>query len=184
MGLLEILLIAVGVSMDAFAISICKGLSVRNLQRQHLLITGAWFGGAQVLMPLIGYFLGNTFANIIADLDHWITFVLLGLIGINMIREAFKSEQLDADFSVKAMLPLSIADSIDALAIGVTLSFYKLAIIPTVLIIGVTTFLFSGLGIYIGNRFGTVLKSKAELLGGAILITIGTLILLGHTGII
>ena len=181
----EMFLIAVGVSMDAFAISICKGLSVERVEKKHLLSAGLWFGGAQALMPLIGYFLGKGFSYVIESLDHWVSFVLLALIGINMIRESRgEAEKLDASFSARAMFPLAIADSIDALAVGVTFAFLKVKILPAVLLIGATTFLFSVAGVKIGNQFGARYKSRAELAGGIILILMGLTILLEHTGIL
>lgn len=184
MNLLELLLIAVGLSMDAFAVSICKGLSVRKLQVKHALTAGLYFGGFQALMPLIGYFLGTQFQSLITDIDHWIAFVLLSLIGFNMVRESFgESERLDASFRFKTMLPLAIATSIDALAVGVTFAFLQVQIIPAVSFIGVITFVFSAVGIKIGNVFGAKYKSKAELLGGVVLILMGIKILLEHLGL-
>ena len=185
MGSGELFVVALGVSMDAFAIAICKGLSVKKLETKHMVSAGLWFGGAQALMPLIGYLLGSSFADAIARFDHWLSFALLALIGINMIREAReKNEHLDADFSAKAMFPLAIADSIDALAVGVTFAFLDVSIIPAVLLIGAATFIFSAVGVKIGNRFGAKYKSGAELTGGVILIVMGVLILLEHTGIL
>lgn len=185
MDLLELVIIAVGVSMDAFAISICKGLSVERVEKKHLLSAGLWFGGAQALMPLIGYLLGSSFSHIIESVDHWLSFLLLALIGVNMIRESRgQAETLDASFSPRAMFPLAIADSIDALAVGVTFAFLDVEILPAVVLIGVTTFLFSVAGVRIGNQFGARYKSKSELIGGIILILMGLLILLEHTGIL
>lgn len=185
MGFIELLVIAIGLSMDAFAIAICKGLSVTRVEKKHLLSAGLWFGGAQALMPLIGYLLGSSFRELIESIDHWFSFILLALIGINMIREAFgKTEQLDDSFSAKAMFPLAIADSIDALVVGVTFAFLKVNIIPAVILIGITTFLFSVAGVKIGNKFGEKYKSRAELVGGIILILMGVYILLDHTGIL
>lgn len=185
MNYFELIIIAVGVSMDAFAISICKGLSVEKAERKHLLSAGFWFGGTQALMPLLGYFLGNSFQSLIEHVDHWLSFALLAIIGINMIRESRgEIEKLDASFSAKAMFPLAIADSIDALAVGVTFAFLEVQIIPAILLIGITTFLFSAVGIKIGNKFGAKYKSKAEFVGGLILIIIGLLILLEHTGVL
>ena len=184
MNLWELLLIAVGLSMDAFAVSVCKGLSVRKLQVKHALITGLYFGGFQALMPLIGYFLGTQFQSLITDIDHWIAFVLLALIGFNMVRESFgESERLDASFRFKTMLPLAVATSIDALAVGVTFAFLQVQIIPAVSFIGIITFVFSAAGIKIGNVFGAKYKSKAELLGGVVLILMGIKILLEHLGL-
>lgn len=185
MNFWELLLIAVGLSMDAFAISICKGLSVERIEKKHLLITGLWFGGAQALMPLIGYLLGTGFRSFIERVDHWIAFVLLGLIGLSMIKESReKSKSLDASFSAAVMFPLAVADSIDALAAGVTFAFLEVSILPAVLLIGAVTYGFSALGLRLGNRFGEKYRSRAELLGGIILIFMGVKILLEHLGIL
>ena len=181
----ELLIIAVGVSMDAFAIAICKGLSVEKLKAKHLLITGLWFGGAQALMPLLGYLLGDSFSSFIASVDHWISFGLLVLIGANMIKESREeAETLNDSFSAKVMFPLAIADSIDALAVGVTFAFQEVSILPAIAMIGITTFLFSALGIKIGNQFGARYRSRAELAGGLILILMGVLILLEDLGVL
>lgn len=185
MELWELFVIAVGLSMDAFAIAICKGLSVEKAEVRHLLITGLWFGGAQALMPLLGYLLGTGFQSLIEQIDHWIAFVLLVLIGVGMIKEAKEqSKPLDASFSAKVMFPLAIADSIDALAAGVTFAFLEVKIIPTIVMIGTTTFVFSAFGVWLGNRFGEKYRSKAELTGGVILIIMGIKILLEHLGIL
>ncbi len=185
MGILELLLIAVGVSMDAFAISICKGLSVQKVKNKHLLSAGLWFGGAQAIMPLIGYFLGSAFSSAINSIDHWLSFTLLSIIGINMICESREeNKKVDDSFSAKAMFPLAIADSIDALAVGVSFAFLRVNIIPAIILIGITTFLFSAAGIKIGNKFGARYKATSEIFGGAILILIGLFTLLEHTGII
>ncbi len=187
MGLLELFLIAVGLSMDAFAVSVCKGLSERQLKAKHYFIIGAWFGGFQAIMPTIGYLLGSTFEQYITAVDHWIAFVLLCLIGGNMIREALSKdeEKLDASFSFKTMLLLAVATSIDALAVGITFALLPdVNIVAAVLFIGATTFILSAIGLKAGNVFGTKYKSKAELVGGIILILIGTKILLEHLGII
>ena len=186
MSLIELFLIAVGLSMDAFAVSICKGLSVRKAEPRHSLIVGAYFGGFQALMPAIGYVLGRQFESLITSVDHWIAFVLLGIIGGNMIREALKGEQeeLDDSFTFRTMLPLAIATSIDALAMGVTFAFLQVQIIPAVLFIGVTTFVLSAIGLKVGNVFGARYKGKAEFVGGAILILIGVKILLEHFGVL
>ena len=185
MGILELFFIAVGLSMDAFAVSICKGLSVEKASPKHSAIVGIYFGGFQALMPLIGYFLGSWFSAQIEQVDHWIAFVLLALIGINMIRESRGSEEedMDASFSPKAMLPLAVATSIDALAVGVTFAFLQVSILPAVCLIGVTTFAFSAVGIKIGNIFGSRYKSKAEFVGGLVLILMGIKILLEHLGV-
>lgn len=185
MGLIEIFILAVGLSMDAFAVSICKGLSVRKLKPKHCIIAGLYFGGFQAGMPLLGYLLGTQFESLITSIDHWIAFVLLGLIGANMIRESFgEPDELNDSFSFKTMLPLAIATSIDALAVGVTFAFLKVEIFSAVSFIGITTLLFSAIGVKIGNVFGTKFKSKAEFIGGCMLILMGIKILLEHLGII
>lgn len=184
MGFVELLLIAVGLSMDAFAVSICKGLSLQKLQPRHAALVGLYFGGFQALMPLVGWLLGSRFQQAIASVDHWVAFVLLGLIGLSMIRESGKSEELSDDLSVKTMLPLAIATSIDALAVGITFAFLSVRILPAVALIGVTTFLLSAAGVYIGHVFGLRYKSKAEFAGGLLLILIGLKILLEHLGIL
>ena len=185
MSLIELFIIAVGLSMDAFAISICKGLSVAKLSWKHMVITGLWFGGSQIAMPLIGYFLGSGFQHLIESVDHWIAFGLLVLIGLGMIREARRpSESLDDDFSPKVMFPLAIADSIDALAAGVSFVVLEVRIIPAVLFIGLTTFSLSAAGVKIGNVFGAKYRSASEVAGGIILIAMGTKILLEHLGIL
>lgn len=182
-GFFELLSLAVGLSMDAFAVSICKGLSVNRVRPKHMLICGLYFGGFQALMPLIGYLLGVNFRSMIASVDHWIAFVLLSLIGANMLRESFsgdKDENVDASFGVKTMLLMAVATSIDALAVGVTFAFLEVAIVPAVSFIGITTFVFSAAGVLIGNIFGAKWKKKAEFAGGAILILIGLKILIEH----
>ena len=183
MTILELLILAVGLSMDAFAVSVCKGLSVTKVEWKHMLICGAYFGAFQALMPLIGYLLGANFQEMIQSVDHWIAFGLLTLIGANMIREALgknDEETLDASFDVKAMLPLAVATSIDALAVGVTFAFLDVRIVPAVSCIGAITFLLSMLGVKIGSVFGKRWKSRAELAGGVILIAIGVKILIEH----
>ena len=182
-GFFELLSLAVGLSMDAFAVSICKGLSVNRVRPKHMLICGLYFGGFQALMPLIGYLLGVNFRSMIASVDHWIAFVLLSLIGANMLRESFskdKDENVDASFGVKTMLLMAVATSIDALAVGVTFAFLEVNIVPAVSFIGITTFIFSAAGVLIGNIFGAKWKNKAEFAGGAILILIGLKILIEH----
>ena len=168
--------------MDAFAVSICKGLSVRRLRPRHNIICGLYFGGFQALMPVLGWLLGRQFEALIKNVDHWIAFVLLALIGANMIREAVKNEEenLNDSFSPKTMLPLAVATSIDALAVGVTFAFLDVMIVPAVSIIGVTTFIFSAAGVKIGNVFGAKYKSKAELVGGIVLVAMGIKILIEH----
>jgi putative Mn2+ efflux pump MntP len=183
MSIVELIIIAVGLSMDAFAVSICKGLSVQKLKPKHALIVGLYFGGFQFAMPLVGYFLGIQFESLINSIDHWIAFVLLALIGANMIRESFgKAEELNDNFNVKTMIPLAVATSIDALAVGVTFACLNVSILPAVSVIGVTTFILSAIGIKIGNVFGVRYKSKAEFVGGAVLILMGIKILLEHLG--
>ena len=169
--------------MDAFAVSICKGLSVRTLQPKHSAATALWFGGFQALMPLIGYFLGISFTDFVANVDHWIAFVLLGIIGSNMIKESFSKDECEysPDFSAKAMFPLAVATSIDALAIGVSFAFLQVNIWKAVLFIGLTTGLFSAMGVWIGKWFGCRYKSKAEFAGGFILVAMGVKILIEHT---
>mgnify|MGYP002513198936 CR=1 FL=1 len=170
--------------MDAFAVSICKGLSVRTLQPKHSAATALWFGGFQALMPVIGYFLGISFADFVSNVDHWIAFVLLGIIGGKMVKESFEKDECcctDPDFSFRTMLAMAVATSIDALAVGVSLAFLKANIWSAVLIIGLTTGAFSAAGIYIGNIFGNRYKSKAEMTGGLILVVMGVRILLEHT---
>lgn len=183
MGIAELLIIAIGLSMDAFAVSISKGLSLRRIAPEHPVFTALWFGGFQALMPLIGYFLGVSFADFVSSVDHWIAFVLLGLIGGNMIKDSFDKEECNhnPDFSFKTMLSLAIATSIDALAVGVSFAFLKVDIWTAVLLIGVVTAAFSAAGIFIGKFFGCRYKSKAEFAGGFILIAIGLKILLEHT---
>lgn len=181
MGIWEIIILAVGLSMDAFAVSICKGLSVKRLKPRHCVISGLYFGGFQAGMPLLGWLLGKQFETLIKSVDHWIAFALLCIIGANMIRESFGDpDELNASFSPRTMLPLAVATSIDALAVGVTFAFLDVDILSAVLIIGCTTFLFSAAGVKIGNIFGTKFKSKAELLGGIVLIAIGIKILIEH----
>lgn len=185
MGLVDLFVIAVGLSMDAFAVAICKGLSVKKVSVKHGLIVGLYFGGFQAGMPLIGYLLGSSFAKYIETFDHWVAFVLLGIIGINMIRESReKEEALDASFGLKAMLPMAIATSIDALAVGISFAFMRVQIGWAVLFIGVTTFTLSAIGVKLGNLFGAKYKSKAELFGGIVLILLGTKILLEHLGVL
>lgn len=183
MSLFEILVIAIGVSMDAFAVAICKGLSVSKLRPSHALKTGLWFGGFQALMPLIGYYAGVCFADVVSSVDHWIAFILLGFIGANMIKESFSREEEnhDSDFSFKTMLAMAVATSIDALAVGVSFAFLRVRIWMAVLIIGLMTALFSIAGVRIGNVFGSRYKSLAELVGGVILLLMGIKILIEHT---
>ena len=187
MSILEILLLGIGLSMDAFAVSICKGLSTKKLQIKHYLIIGAWFGGFQALMPTIGYFLGSTFEQYITAFDHWVAFVLLAAIGASMIKESFSKEESEANssFAFKTMLLMALATSIDALAVGITFALLPDVNVPlAVCLIGVTTFVCSAAGLKVGNLFGLRYKAKAELAGGIILILIGLKILLEHLGVI
>ena len=185
MNLLEVFILAVAVSMDAFAVSICKGLSMKKMSWKNALITGLYFGGFQAAMPLIGYFLGYQFTDLIDSVDHWIAFVLLSFIGISMIKESRETcEEMNDSFAFKTMLLLAVATSIDALAVGVSFAFLSVDIIPAVTLIGITTFAFSFAGIKIGNVFGCKYKSTAELAGGVILIFIGLKILLEHLGVL
>ena len=184
MGLIELFLIAVGLSMDAFAVSVCKGLAMPKCTFKKAAIVGLWFGGFQALMPAIGYVLGAQFQETIASIDHWIAFVLLALIGGNMIHEALDNdeEEADASLDVKTMFLLAVATSIDALAIGITFAFLTVNIIPAVCFIGIVTFIISFAGVKIGNVFGARYKNKAEIVGGVILILLGLKILLEHLG--
>ena len=189
MSILELFLIAVGLSMDAFAVSVCKGLATQQLRWQHYLIIGAWFGGFQALMPSIGYLLGSTFESYITAVDHWVAFFLLCLIGGSMVKEALsKDGEAGADnssFAFRDMLLLAVATSIDALAVGVTFALLPgVSIVAAVSFIGATTFLLSAAGLKAGNVFGLRYKSRAELTGGIILILMGGKILLEHLGIL
>ena len=185
MNLAELFIIAVGLSMDAFAVSVCKGLSVPKMKLSHCMICGAYFGGFQALMPALGYLLGSQFESMITQIDHWVAFVLLGIIGFNMVKESREcdEENLDGSFGFKAMLPLAVATSIDALAVGVTFAFLKVNIVWAVLFIGSVTFVLSAAGVRVGYVFGAKYKGKAELAGGLILIIMGTKILLEHLGV-
>ena len=186
MGILEILLIGVGLAMDAFAVSICKGLAMKKIDWKKAIIIGLYFGIFQGVMPIIGYFLGTTFQSLVTSMDHWIAFVLLALIGGNMIKEAFdyESEGCNDNIDFRTMLVLAIATSIDALAVGITFAFLKTNLLVAVLVIGIITFILSLIGVKIGNKFGSKYESKAELVGGIILILMGLKILLEHLGII
>lgn len=186
MGILELLILATGLSMDAFAVSVCKGLAMKKLEFKNMAIVGLWFGGFQALMPAIGYFLGVQFKNQITAIDHWIAFVLLGIIGANMIKEACSKddeEEFKANLDVKTMFMLAIATSIDALAVGITFAFLSVNLVHAVTFIGITTFILSAVGVGIGNIFDTKYKAKAEIAGGIILILLGIKILLEHLGI-
>lgn len=186
MGILELLLLSVGLAMDAFAVSICKGLALERVTLKHAAIVGAWFGVFQALMPTIGYFLGSAFEQYITAFDHWIAFALLALIGGNMIREALHPEEDSADASLgfRTMLLLAIATSIDALAVGVTFAFLQVNLLASVLMIGIITFGISMAGVKLGSVFGNRYQARAELAGGAILILLGVKILLEHLGIL
>ena len=185
MAVWELFVIAVGLSMDAFAVSICKGLAMKKMNWKNAGLAGLYFGGFQMFMPLVGYLLGTGFRDKITSIDHWIAFVLLAFIGINMIKESFSDEEeADSSFDVKTMLILAVATSIDALAVGVTFAFLNVQILPAVSLIGVTTFVLSAVGVRVGNVFGSRYKSKAELAGGIILVLMGVKILLEHLGIL
>lgn len=189
MGFLELFLIAVGLSMDAFAVAVCTGLSMQQRSLKKSMIVGLYFGSFQAVMPLIGYFLGSQFADKIVELDHWVAFILLAFIGARMIKESFEKDNIDCidcieeevSLDFKTMFPLAVATSIDALAVGISFAFLSVRILPAVTFIGVTTFLLSMLGVRIGNVFGARFEKKAELLGGVILILIGLKIFLEHT---
>ena len=186
MSILELFVLAVGLSMDAFAVSICKGLALQKVTVKNSAICGVWFGGFQALMPLLGYFVGYLFSSLVTSIDHWIAFILLGLIGANMIREALHgdSEEVDSAMGFKAMFPLAVATSIDALAVGVNFAFLPdTNIAAAVVFIGVVTCVLSMIGVKVGNVFGVRYKSKAEFAGGVILIFLGLKILLEHLGI-
>lgn len=187
MDLWELFVIAVGLSMDAFAVSVCKGLATKEVKAKHFLIVGLWFGGFQALMPTLGYLLGAAFQQYITKLDHWIAFILLALIGGNMIRESFSKEEEPANgsFAFKIMFLMAVATSIDALAVGITFALLPdVNIVAAVSFIGITTFVLSGVGLKIGNVFGARYKSKAEFAGGLILVLMGVKILLEHLNII
>lgn len=189
MGFGELFLLAVGLSMDAFAVSVCKGLSMKKAGLKASATCGIWFGGFQALMPLIGFFLGTMFADAIVAVDHWIAFGLLAIIGINMLKEAFSKEcdceEHDADLSAKTMFIMAVATSIDALAVGISLAMAgNVNIFLAVALIGITTFTLSAVGVKIGNIFGSRFEKPAQIAGGVILILLGTKILLEHLGIL
>ena len=192
MGIMELLILAVGVSMDAFAVSICKGLAMKRATVKSCMTCGAWFGGFQALMPTVGFFLGALFAEAIQAIDHWVAFLLLAIIGINMLKEVFEKEECcccceeqNADLSVKTMFVMAVATSIDALAVGISLAMAgNVNIWTAALFIGLCTFSFSAAGVKIGNVFGARFEKKAQLAGGVILILIGLRILLEHMGIL
>lgn len=189
MSIWELLLLAFALSMDAFAVSICKGLSMKKAGLREGAVCGIWFGGFQALMPLIGFFLGTLFAEAIEAFDHWVAFGLLALIGANMLKEALKKdcdcEEHDADLSVKTMFLMAVATSIDAAAVGISLAMAgDTNIFAAVSLIGVVTFAMCALGVKIGSLFGRRFEKKAQVIGGVILILLGTKILLEHLGII
>ena len=191
MGMIELLLLAVGLSMDAFAVSICKGLCMRKADLRAQAVCGAWFGGFQSLMPLIGFFLGTLFADAIQAFDHWVAFGLLALIGVSMLKEAFEKKEADscdageADLSAKTMFVMAVATSIDALAVGISLAMAgDVNIVLAVVLIGVITFILSAVGVKVGNIFGSRYEKKAQFCGGVILVLLGLKILLEHLGVI
>lgn len=188
MGFFELLLLAVGLSMDAFAVSVCKGLAMKKADIKGMATCGVWFGGFQALMPLIGFFLGTMFAEAIVAIDHWVAFGLLGIIGVNMLREAFRADEEEdhsADLSVKTMFTMAVATSIDALAVGISLAMAgNVNIWVAIALIGVTTCVLSGIGVKVGSIFGDKFEKKAQIAGGVILILLGTKILLEHLGVI
>ena len=186
MGVVEIIIIGFSLAMDAFAVSLSKGLASGKYKIKNSIICGIWFGGFQMLMPLIGCFLGEKFASSIQAFDHWIAFILLALIGSNMLKEAFSDdeEEAGASYSIKAMFPLAVATAIDALAVGITFAFLGVNIWLSVAIIGAITFITSGLGVKIGSIFGEKYAKRAEIAGGLLLILIGLKILVEHLGLI
>lgn len=186
MSLLEIIFIGIGLAMDAFAVSICKGLSMKKASMKNTLVIATYFGVFQAVMPIIGFLLGTTFEKYITSIDHWIAFILLLIIGVNMIKEAFSKEEDETKDKIdfKTMIVLAIATSIDALAVGITFAFFKVNILLAALIIGIITFVLCIIGVIIGNKFGDKFENKAKISGGIILILIGTKILLEHLGII
>ncbi|OUQ21735.1 hypothetical protein B5E84_00265 [Lachnoclostridium sp. An14] len=189
MDLLTLFTLAVGLSMDAFAVAVCKGLAMKQITVGKAVIVGLWFGGFQAGMPFLGYVLGIQFRDRITAIDHWIAFVLLAFIGINMIREALSGEEEccedgDAALGVKEMFLLAVATSIDALAVGITFAFLDVEILPAISFIGITTFSLSVVGVKAGNVFGRKYEARAEIVGGVILILLGTKILLEHLGIL
>lgn len=186
MSLFELFLVAVGLSMDAFAVAICKGLALKEARPRHMVLVGLWFGGFQALMPVVGYLVGVQFKDAITAVDHWIAFGLLAVIGGNMVREALSgdAEEADASLSPKNMLLLALATSIDALAVGVGFAFLDVNIGAAAGFIGAVTFVLSGVGMKVGSLFGAKYKNRAELAGGVILILLGTKILLEHLGVL
>lgn len=186
MGIAELLILSVGLGMDAFAVAVCKGIGMKKMNWKKAGIIGIYFGGFQAMMPIIGYFLGTAFESVVTNIDHWIAFILLGIIGINMIKEAFsdETENCNDDISFKTMLILAIATSIDALAIGITFAFLEVNLLLAISLIGIITCILSIFGTKIGNKFGNKYEQKAEIAGGLILILLGVKILLEHLHII
>lgn len=186
MNIIEIMIVSLGLAMDAFAVSICKGLSMYKMNLRKTIIVGLYFGIFQAIMPIIGYFLGRSFGDVIISIDHWVIFILLGIIGINMIIEAIKGDEESIDDSVdfRTMTTLAIATSIDALAVGIGFAFLRVNIIESAVIIGIISFILSIIGVKIGNLFGDKYKKKSEIVGGTILIAMGIKTLLEHLGII
>ncbi len=186
MDIISVLLIGIGLAMDAFAVSLCKGLAIRNPTARNIIVIGLWFGSFQMLMPIIGYFLGSSFYSLIEDYDHWIAFTLLAVIGLNMIRESLSDEDegIDGSTGMWTMLILAIATSIDALAVGISLAMTGDDILVSASVIGIVTFVLSAAAVKLGSRFGSRYGSKAECLGGIVLILIGLRILLDHCGLI
>ena len=186
MGVLELVLLSIGLGMDAFAVSVCKGISMKKMNWKKAIIIGLYFGGFQALMPVIGYYLGSAFESLITNVDHWIAFILLGIIGGKMIKDSFgdESENCNDDVSFKTMFVLAVATSIDALAIGITFAFLNVNLGLAVSLIGIITFILAVAGTKIGNRFGDKYEKKAEFVGGVILILLGVKILLEHLNII
>ena len=186
MGIIELIILSIGLAMDAFAVAVCKGLSMSKMKWKNACVVGIYFGGFQALMPLIGYLLGISFQNQIVNIDHWIAFILLGAIGINMIKEAISkdSEKQNDSIKFKDMFILAVATSIDALAVGITFAFLKVNIWLAISLIGIITFIISVVGVKIGNIFGDKYEKKAEFAGGLILILLGVKILLEHLGVL
>lgn len=190
MGILELFLIGIGLSMDAFAVAVCQGLCMQRMNWRHAAVIALFFGGFQALMPFLGWVLGSQFSGYIQNFDHWIAFLLLCLIGINMIREALSPEEDETACAVnyrldyRRLLLMAVATSIDALAVGVTFAFLKVKIVPAISLIGCTTFCLSLAGVAVGNFFGVRFKSRAEFTGGVILVLLGLKILLEHLGIL
>lgn len=186
MSFIEIFFIGVGLAMDAFAVSICKGLSMKKLDVKKGMVIGGYFGFFQGIMPLIGFLLGFSFESFITKIDHWVAFILLSIIGGNMLKEALSNDEESSDDKVdfKTMFPLAVATSIDALAIGITFAFLKVNILLAILVIGIVTFIISFTGVFIGNKFGSKYEKRAEIVGGLILILMGLKILLEHLGVL